>query len=165
MSPPCPPPSRENKHHGCKKIRQRTWVHGLPFPSSKAPAVESKGLITTVCKSHTLFNLSCNSHIQVYYIIIVDILSRFCYYGWIVTAIASDITLGRSRITKRVFRPIDCVDRWWLKDNREILGHHHSCCSVLAQAWYKVVVTQWRKDKWRNLFFLAMYMRWWRNQE
>jgi hypothetical protein len=37
ISPPRYPLSCGNKHVGCKKIRRRMWVRGLPLPSPKAP--------------------------------------------------------------------------------------------------------------------------------
>jgi hypothetical protein len=56
--PRCYPPLWGNKHVSSKKIRRRMWVRGLPLPSPKSPAIYCS------CTSHTLFSISCNSHIQ-----------------------------------------------------------------------------------------------------
>jgi hypothetical protein len=174
ISPPRYPPSRGKKHLGCNKIRRCMWVHGLPLPSPKAPAIESKCLVIVVCTSHTLLF----AHL-ILFSLFVEILtlkeilynyyrhSTFCYCKWMVAPTSSGILLGRSSITKREFWPIDYVDGWWLKDKWRNFDHH---CSLL-QCWSSSLVQdgghhlRTSGEIFLSLQGRSLWWRGWRNQE
>jgi hypothetical protein len=84
----------------------------LSLPSPKAPTVESKCLIILVHISHTLFSLSCNSHIQKNIIQLLQIfLAVSATAGFWSHLQRAAFTLGRSSITNQVCRYGAYVDQ------------------------------------------------------
>jgi hypothetical protein len=67
------------------------WVCGLPLPSPKAPAIESKWLIIAVAYLILFFLLVAILTYKECCIIVAEIFGSFCNCGWLVATTSSGV--------------------------------------------------------------------------
>jgi hypothetical protein len=86
------------------------WVCGLPLPSPKAPAIESKWLFIAVAHLILFSLLVAILTYKKCCTIIADIFGSFCNCGWPVAATSSGVYRWEKQYHKAGVRPIDYMD-------------------------------------------------------